>query len=91
MSKHKSYFKLTGAQQAQIAKFVFAHGNKEALHQFTNLWKYVLHARNLWKFSHHVEIQPLYTEEINRKQTAGEFEPNGVIAVHSIPSKKRCY
>jgi len=26
-------------------------------------------------------------DEINQEQTAGEFEPNGEIVIHSIPSK----
>ena len=31
-SKWESYVKLTGVQQAQIAKYALFHGNKEAIH-----------------------------------------------------------
>ena len=34
-SKRGSYVKLTGVQQAQIAKYALFHGNKEAIRQFT--------------------------------------------------------
>ena len=34
-SKRGSYAKLTGVQQAQIARYAFAHGNKEAIRYYT--------------------------------------------------------
>ena len=34
-SKHGSYVKLTGVQQAQIARFAFAHSNKGAICYYT--------------------------------------------------------
>jgi len=35
VSKRGSYVKLTGVQQAQIARYAFTHGNKEAIHYYT--------------------------------------------------------
>ena len=35
-SKCGSYVNLTGFQQAQIARYAFAHGNKDAIRYYTN-------------------------------------------------------
>ena len=83
-SKRRSYVKLTGVQQAQIARFAFAHGNKEAIYYYTKQYcvpEIAESSVSTWKSK--------YTEKISRKRKAGEFEPNGEIVVHSIPSKKR--
>lgn len=82
-SKRGSYVKLTGVQQAQIAKYALFHGNKEAIRQFTK--QYCVEIRessvSTWKAK--------YTAELNRKRANGDFEANGEVVVESLPSKKR--
>ena len=83
-NKHGSYVNLTGVQQAQIARFAFAHGNKEAIRYYTKQYcvpEIAESSGSTWKAK--------YTEEMKRKWIAGEFEPNGEVVVHSIPSKKQ--
>ena len=80
-----NYVKLTGVQQAQIARYAFVHGNKEAIRYYTKQYNCVPEIAessvSTWKAK--------YTEEMKRKRKVGEFEPNGEVVVHSIPSKKR--
>ena len=84
VSKRGSCVKLTGVQQTQIARYAFAHGNKEAIRYYTKQYcvpEIADSSVSTWKAK--------YTEEMKRKRKAGEFELNGEVVVHSIPSKRR--
>ena len=79
----RGYVKLTGVQQAQIARFTFTYGNKEAIRYYTKqccVPEIAKSSVSTWKSK--------YTEEMSRKPKAGVFEPNGEIVVHGIPFKK---
>ena len=75
--------KLTGVQQAQIARYALSHGNQAAIRCYCEEYSTELRKSSVstWKSK--------YVAELDRKQKAGDFEASGEVVVDTLPLKKR--
>ena len=79
------YLKLTPVQQAQIAKYALANGNKAAILRYTNEFQTVIKMSSIstWKAKCVSEMKRL------RKSSGGSASRRGYVAVQSLPRLKR--
>ena len=75
--------KLTGVQQAQIARYALSHGNQAAICRYNEEYSTEIRESSVstWKSK--------YVTELDCKQKAGDFEASGALVVDTLPLKKR--
>ena len=81
-TKGGHYVKLTGVQQAQIARYACSHGNQAAICWYSEEYSTEIRENSVstWKSK--------YVAELDRKREAGDFEASGEVAVDTLPLKK---
>ena len=83
LSKRGHYVKLTGVQQAQIARYALFHGNQAAIRRYNEEYSTEIKESSVstWKSK--------YVNELDRKRKAGDFEASGEVVIDTLPLKKR--